>query len=548
MSRLRRQSLPADPPRDLDPARLVRGTRGAVASPQYLASEAGLGVLRAGGNAIDAAVATNAALAVVASHSCGLGGDAFWLIWDGGELHALNGSGRSARGATIEAAHAAGLKEMPVRGPWTVTVPGAIRSWGDAHARFGKLHWADLLAPAIDLADGFPATDGWVNSVERSAAVFGTSGDWAQTFRPNGRPWSVGQVVRLPNLAQTLRTLAKDGAEAAYSGSLAKQAAAYLEDRGSPLRATDFADQESTWTDPISIDYRGYTSVTHPANAAGPMALEMLGILGNFDAPRTADDPAWIHVGLESARLALADRDGFLTDPDHMPAGAADNFTNPARLAQLAATIDPERAGPIPQMAMQRGGTVFLATGDGDGNLVSLIESNWMGFGSGLVDPATGISYHNRGSLFRLDPTHPNALAPHKRTFHTLTPGFLLRNGKPWIAHGSMGGEIQPQVFAQFVSAVVDRGLDIATALAVPRWLAQPQGFLGPPTVSLLERRFSPEVAAELKRRGHDVRWGEAFNSRMGHANAVEMVPADNGDVTLAAATDPRTEGAALAW
>ena len=532
----------------LVPARLVRGKRGAVASPHYLASQAGLGILRAGGNAVDAAIATNAALAVVAAHSCGLGGDAFWLIWDGATIHGLNGSGRSARAATIETAGAAGLEAMPVRGPWTVTVPGATRSWGDAHERFGRLPWADLLAPAIDLADGFPATDGWVTSIERSARIFGDQGDWAKTYRPHARPWRAGEVVRLPNLASTLRTIANEGPDASYTGSLAAQACAYLGGSGSPLRPADFAAHTSTWTNPIAIDYRGFTSVSHPPNAAGPMALEMLGILRHFDSPATTADATWVHLGLEAARLAIADRDEFLTDPEHMAEGDLEALLDPDRLAKLAAGIDPRHTAGAPDVATIAGDTVFLATGDGDGNLVSLIESNWMGFGSGLVDPATGISYHNRGSLFRLDPDHVNALAPSKRTFHTLTPGMLLRDGTPWIAHGSMGGEIQPQVFAQFVSAVVDAGLDIAQALAVPRWLAEPEGFYGPPSIALLEGRFSPVLGQELIRRGHFVKRAADFDSVTGHANAVELVSADDGGLTLAAATDPRTEGAALAW
>jgi gamma-glutamyltranspeptidase/glutathione hydrolase len=274
----------------------------------------------------------------------------------------------------------------------------------------------------------------------------------------------------------------------------------------------------------------------------------MLGILRHFDGPATNDDPTWIHCGLEAARLAIADRDAFLTDPEHMADGELTALLDPDRLARLAAGIDPRHTAATPDVAMVAGDTVFLATGDSEGNLVSLIESNWMGFGSGLVDPTTGISYHNRGSLFRLDPDHVNALAPSKRTFHTLTPGMLLRAGKPWIAHGSMGGEIQPQVFAQFVSAVVDGGLDIAQALAVPRWLAEPAGFYGPPSISLLESRFPPELGQELTRRGHLVKWAADFDSTTGHANAVELVATDNGTSTLAAATDPRTEGAALAW
>lgn len=545
----------SDSTRALVPARLVRGTRGAVASPHYLATEAGLHVLRAGGSAVDAAIATNAALAVVAAHSCGLGGDAFWLISDGG-FHGLNGSGRSARRATLEAAAAAGLAEMPLRGPWSVTVPGAIHSWGVAHARFGRLPWAILLEPAIELAGGFPATDGWSSAVERSAGVFGTDGDWAGTFRPHGRAWRVGEKAGLPNLEASLRRLAQEGPESAYTGSLARRSAAYLAERGSPLRFDDFSGHTSDWLDPIAVEYRAeFQSLTLPANSSGPLALEMLELLGRFPPPpREAFGPAgvadagWVHLGLEIARLALADRDARLTDAAHMPADAVETLLDPDRLAVLASRIDPERAAQPAQPTLPAGGgTIFLATADADGQLVSLIESNYAGFGSGLVDPETGISFQNRGAFFRLDPIHVNVLGPAKRTMHTLAPGFLLRNGLPWIAHGQMGGEIQPQVFAQFVSGVVDGGLDIATAIAAPRWAALMPGHMQPPTISALESRYSEDVAEGLRRRGHDVSLVEAFSSAMGHAQAVELV-GSAGEQTLAAASDPRSEGLALAY
>jgi gamma-glutamyltranspeptidase / glutathione hydrolase len=540
----------------LVPARLVRGRRGAVASPQHLASQAGLGVLRAGGSAVDAAIATNAALAVVASHSCGLGGDAFWLIWDGEGVRALNGSGRSGAGATLEAAAAAGLDEMPLRGPWTVNVPGAVHSWGEAHARFGRVAWPGLFEPAIELAEGFAAGEDWVGAVERSAVIFGTDGDWARTFRPHGRSWHVGQTVKLPRLAGTLRRIAAEGSAAAYGGSLATRAAEYLAQRGAPLTPGDFAAHRSDWVDPISIGYRGLTSVSHPPNSSGAIALEMLGLMERFPPP-TAEafgpsgviDARWVHLGLEIARLALADRDAVLTDADHMPGDAVERLLDPARLDELAAGIDADRtAGPRRASLPAGGGTVYLATADGDGNVVSLIESNYAGFGSGLVDPETGIAYQNRGAFFSLDPRHPNVLAPAKRTVHTLTPGMLLRDGRPWIAHGAMGGEIQPQVFAQFVSAVVDGGLDIAAALAAPRWAADVAGHLQPPSLTVLEQRYDRQVAEGLRQRGHEVTWVEPFSSGMGHAHAIELVDAPPDGRSVAAASDPRSNGAAVAW
>lgn len=539
----------------LVPTPLVRGTRGAVASPHYLASEAGLHILRAGGSAVDAAIATNAVLAVVAAHSCGLGGDAFWLIWDGRRVHGLNGSGRSARQATLDAAASAGLSEMPLRGPWTVTVPGAIDSWREAHSRFGRLPWRALLEPAIDLADSSPATREWCDAIELSMETYGTGGDWARTFRPHGRSWREGEIVSLPNLVSTLRCLAEEGPGSAYVGTLAARAADYLQERGSPLLAQDFAEHRSDWTVPISIGYRGVTSLSHPPNSCGPLALEMLGLLERFGAPAPdafgltgVTDARWVHIGLEAARLAMSDRDTVLTDPDAMPADAVAQMLDPARLDQLAAGINPERAS---QYASGRGpaggGTIFLAVADAGGNVVSLIESNYAGFGSGLVDPKTGISYQNRGAFFSLDPSHPNVLAPAKRTVHTLTPGMLLRNGRPWIAHGQMGSEIQPQIFAQFVSAVVDGGVDIATALTAPRWAALMPGHMQPPRLTVLEMGYSEDVADDLRRYGHDVSWEGRLSSVMGHAQAVEVIEYEGGR-TLAAASDPRSDGAALAW
>jgi gamma-glutamyltranspeptidase/glutathione hydrolase len=533
---------------------------GAVASPHHLASQAGIAILRAGGSAVDAAIATNAALAVVAGHSCGLGGDAFWLIWDppSSRVLALNGSGRAGSCATIEAAHRAGLREMPERGPWSVTVPGAIDSWGAAHARAGRLPWAALLEPAIELASsGFPASDGWVSALERSAPILGTDGDWARTYLPEGRPPAVGSVVRLPALATTLRGIADEGPDVAYRGALGRRSARYLRDAGAPIDAVDFERQSSSWVEPISIDYRGVRAVSHPPNSCGIVALQTLGILTRFPPPSPAaydgrgwSDADWIHLGLEASRLALAERDRWVTDPDAMADGAADAMLSDARIDELASRIDRVRVAEVtPVTAPAGGGTVYIATADADGGLVSLLESNFMGFGSGLVDPETGIAFQNRGASFRLDAAQPNALAPGKRPTHTLSPGMLLRDGRPWIAHGSMGGEIQPQVYAQLISALVDGGTDIATAIAGPRWAARMPGHLAPPTTTQLEDRFAPGIAAALAARGHHVEIVEPWSSEMGHAHAIESVgggPASD-DRSLAAAADPRSEGSAVA-
>lgn len=540
------------------PARVVRGTHGAVASPHHLATQAGLAALRAGGSAVDAAIATNAALAVVAGHSCGLGGDAFWLIWDAhaGRALALNGSGRSGSAASIEAARAAGLSAVPERGPWSVTVPGAVHSWGMAHHRFGRLPWAMLLEAAIDLAESFPASAGWIAAVERAAEVFGAEGDWSAVYRLPQRPRRAGGIVRLPSLRRTLQVLADDGPAAAYSGAIATQTAAYFEARGVPIDAADLAAHTGDWGVPVSVSYRGVTSLSHPPNSVGVTALQTLALLERFSAPAAERfdgqgwaDADWIHLGLEASRLALAERDAHLTDPAWMSGDAVSGMLSPARIDALASRIDAERAMVLqPSSLPAGGGTVYVATADRWGGLVSLLQSNYQGFGSGLVDRASGISFQDRGAFFRLDPAHPNALAPRKRTAHTLAPGMLLREGQPWVAHGSMGGEIQPQVFAQFVSAMVDGHADVATAVASPRWAATMRSQYGPADQTELESRAHAGLADALAARGHKVVMREPWASSMGHAHAIELVRGPIDAISFAAAADPRSEGSAAAW
>jgi len=508
---------------------------------------------------VDAAIATNAALAVVAGHSCGLGGDAFWLVWDvdRSEVVALNGSGRSGGATTIEAAHAAGHTVMPQRGPWSVTVPGAIDSWGKAHERFGRLDWATLLAPAIDLAGGFLASPGWLGAVERGTAVFGDDGDWARIYRPSDRAQAPGAIVRLPALARTLRTLAAEGPTSAYSGAIAGHTAAYFSSRGVPIDSDDLTAHTSDWVSPIGTTYRGVASVSHPPNSVGVVALQTLAMLERFDAPAASgfgghgwEDADWVHLGLEVSRVALVERDAHVTDAAYMPTDAIAEMLSAELLEALAARIDPDRTmPPRPGSLAAGGGTIYITVADRWGGLVSVLESNYQGFGSGLVDPQTGIAFQDRGAFFRLDPAHPNALAPRKRTAHTLAPGMLLRDGRPWMAHGSMGGEIQPQIFAQFVSAVVDGGADVATAVAAPRWAALMRVQHGPPDLTQLESRVPEDLVTELGSRGHDVAVCEPWSSTMGHAHAIEVLRDSSGTVeSYAAAADPRCEGLAAAW
>jgi gamma-glutamyltranspeptidase/glutathione hydrolase len=537
---------------------MARGVSGAVVAPHDLATSAGLAVLAAGGHAVDAAIATNAVLGVVMPNGCGLGGDAFWLVWDEprGEQLALNGSGRAPMGASADALRADGMVRLPLRGPTGITVPGVVRSWADAHRRWGRLSPAAVLGAAIEHATaGFPAWSGLAEAVDGILAD--TAGaSWAaglrEVWQADGRAARPGETVRLPALGSTLRTLADDGFDAFYDGALGDRIARGLASTGAPFTAHDLRRHRSTWATPIATSYRGIRVTTHPPNSSGLVALETLNVLSGFAPPTDAGfgsrgwtHPAWVHLQLEAAKLALADRDADLTDPAFR-AVAVERLLSPGHARSLATRIDPARADPAPHPVRTLvGGTVYLAVVDAAGNAVSLIQSNASGFGSGVLDPGTGIHFQNRGASFSLDPDHPNVLAPGKRTAHSLLPGMLFRGGerRPWVVAGSMGGDVQPQIHVAFVSALVDGGADIATAITAPRTVVRPDGWLAPPIDVVTDGALGDGVEAGLIERGHRVR-GVPYDGTLGHQHAIELVdggPAAGG--SLAAATDPRSPG-----
>ncbi len=537
---------------------LARGARGAVVAPHHLATGAGLAVLAAGGHAVDAAIATNAVLGVVMPNGCGIGGDAFWLVWDetAGEQVALNGSGRAPAGVSAERLRALGLDRLPLRGPLGITVPGAVRSWSDAHRRWGRLSRDAILAAAIEHAEaGVPAWDGLIAAIERIVAD--TDGEpWANGLRAvwldGGRVPRPGEPVRLPALAATLRSLALDGFDAFYDGDLGERTARGLAAAGAPFVASDLRNHRSTWEEPLTTRYRDVRVTTHPPNSSGLVALETFNVLSRFplsDGARFGGhgwtDAAWIHLQLEAAKLTLADRDAELTDPAFREI-AVERLLSASHAAALAARIDPTHADLAPRAVRTLvGGTIYLAVVDAEGNAVSLIQSNASGFGSGVLDQGTGIHFQNRGASFSLDATHPNVLAPGKRTAHSLLPGMLFRDGerRPWVVAGSMGGDLQPQVHVALVSALVDGGADIATAVAAPRIVVLPAGWLAPPVDVVSDGDLAPGVEAALAGLGHAIRRTDA-DGTLGHQHAIELVdggPAAGG--SLAATTDPRSAG-----
>ena len=552
------------------PVPLVRGTHGAVVAPHHLATEAGVAILRAGGSAVDAAIAANAVLGVVVPNSCGVGGDAFWLIWDAAVRRqvALNGSGRSPAGMDGGTLRDAGLARIPLRGGLSITVPGAVRSWGDAHDRFGRLPRATVLAPAIEIARaGFPASPRFIDIVETTAPLvrdaLGSDAAFLRVIRPHGRPWRPGERVRLPALARTLETIADDGFEAFYDGDHGARQARALAAAGSAITPADMRQAACTWEEPIAVDYRGVRVTTHPPNSSGIVALEILAILARFEAPPPSafgpdgvTDPAWIHLGIEASKLAMADRDALLTDPGFRDV-PVERLTDPAYAASLAARIDARRAArPATATNPSGGGTVYLATVDAAGNAVSLIQSNYANFGSGVLDPDTGVLYQNRGSYFSLDAQHPNVLEPGKRTLHTLLPGMLFRDDGgggvpvPWVVAGAAGGDAQPQIHAQLVSALVDGGVDLRTAIAAPRWFVEPGEHFEPPTEVRLEPRHVPAIGPALEALGHPVTFQAPFDSLLGQEHAIELVAGGPAapEGSLAAATDPRSDGLPAAW
>jgi gamma-glutamyltranspeptidase/glutathione hydrolase len=507
-------------------------THGMVVSPHPLASQAGVEALRAGGSAMDAAVAANAMLAVVYCNSCGLGGDAFALVWDPGEgrLFGYNGSGRAPGGLTIEAVRAAGQDSMPQRGPLTINVPGAIDAWVALLDRFGRRSLADALLPAAEVAEkGYELTP--INA--RSIATAITTFDEAAraVFGPAGE---AGSLFRQPLLAATLHRLADQGRDAFYGGEIGAEIARAVGAAGGVLTLEDLVAHRGDWVDPISVVYHGVEVATMPPNSQGITALMALNALALLDWP----DELRLHAQIEAIKVAWSERDRCVADPDRGLADTA-SLLSDDHARWMAGRLSPSAAQRHVPTNPPGGGTVYLCAADADGMMVSLIESNYMGFGSGVMGGSTGIMLQNRGAYFSLDPAHPNALAPGARTLHTLMPGMLLRDGLPEVVLGAMGGDGQPQTMVQLVTGLVDDGLAPQVLVDRPRWVAQTDG-PGTPLrhVALESDGWSEADAGALRALGHDVEFVEPRTPLMGWAQVIRRL-ADGG---YEGGADPRAD------
>lgn len=518
--------------------------RGMVVAPHYLAAEAGLELLRAGGNAIDAAVAASAMLQVVYPFVCGLGGDVFILLYDAasGKLHGLNGSGRSAQAATIERYHEFGYTTMPVLGIHTVTVPGCPGGWDAAEQRFGRLGLAQALAPAIYYAEeGFAAGPDLCAALARTSVREGMHRSWYAHFLPDGLVPPAGAVMRFPALARTFRAIAKDGAATFYRGEVAEQIAAFFAREGGLISRDDLAAHQGEWVTPLGVPFASLKVYELPPNTQGITALQMLGMLDQLPLGDNPLAPDTIHMEVETKKLAFADRDAFLTDPAHMriDPGA---LIAPDYLAQRRALIDPAQALSSAAPGSFGGDTIYLCAADGDGNVVSLIQSNYMGFGSGVVVDGTGIVLQNRGAYFSLDPSSANALAPAKRTLHTLIPSMALRDGRPAMAFGTMGGDGQPQIHLQVYTAVARFGMDIQAAIELPRWI---HGAASGEESLRVESRFSQKTLQVLRQRRHRVEELGDWETGVGYAQGITLDPSTG---VMQGGADPRAESLAAAW
>ncbi|MCE1199957.1 MAG: gamma-glutamyltransferase [Marinilabiliales bacterium] len=494
----------------------VIARHGMACTSQPLATQAALDVLKAGGNAMDAAIAANAVLGLVEPVSNGIGGDIFVMLWDARtkKLYGLNGSGRSPYELTFDYFKKNGINRIPAYGPLPVSVPGCVDGWFALHDRFGKLPMTRLLQPAIDYAtEGFPVSEVIAYYWRSNAQNLKKYKGFSQIYMPGGKTPAKGEIFKNPYLAKTLTAIAKGGRDAFYKGEIARKIAAYVHEQGGFLSEKDLADHHSEWVDPISTQYRGYDIWELPPNGQGTAVLQQLNMLEKFDLAGMGFGSAdYIHTFVETKKLAFEDRAKYYADPDFNKIPLA-RLISKSYAAERLKLFDKERAAKsYPAGNLETGNTIYLTTADEEGNMVSLIQSNYRGMGSGMTPGELGFVLQDRGEMFIIDSTHVNGYAPHKRPFHTIIPAFITKDGQPYISFGLMGGSMQPQGHVQIVVNLLDFGMNMQEAGDAPRIChegsSEPTGeVMKDGGIVYLESGVSYETIRQLMGRGHVIQY-----------------------------------------
>jgi gamma-glutamyltranspeptidase/glutathione hydrolase len=535
-----------------------------AATSHPLATQIALDVMKAGGSAVDAAIAANAALGLMEPTGNGIGGDLFAIVWDPKtqKLHGYNGSGRSPRALSLKWFQDNGYLDVPSHGPLPVTVPGTVDGWFALHGRFGKLSMQELLAPTIRYANqGHPVHEVVAYYWSRSVPLLSKWPGFAEQFTLAGRAPRKGELWKNPNLASTLSAIAKGGRDAFYKGEIARRIDAYFRQHGGFLSYEDLAAHAGEWVDPVSSSYRGVEVWEIPPNGQGIAALQILNILEGYDFSKIAfGSVEHVHLFVEAKKLAFADRARWYADPDFFPSAEGDReaakrlvqgLLSKEYAAARRALINPERAARAVDAGrpLNQGDTIYLTTADKDGMMVSLIQSNYRGMGSGMAPPGLGFIFQDRGEQFVLTEGHPNSFAPGKRPFHTIIPAFITRDGKPWVSFGLMGGAMQPQGHAQIVMNLVDFGMNLQEAGDAPRihhdGSTDPAGQVTEMIdagVLNLESGFAYEVQRELAKRGHRIQIA------VGPFGGYQAIARDPRSGVYAGASESRKDGQAAGY
>ncbi|NOU61857.1 gamma-glutamyltransferase [Marinifilum caeruleilacunae] len=494
----------------------VIAQNGMACTSQPLATQVALDILKSGGNAVDAAIAANATLGLMEPTGCGIGGDIFVILWDAKskKLYGLNGSGRSPKSLSLEYLQKNTNGKIPAYGALPVSVPGCVDGWFSIHEKFGKMDMENILQPAITYArEGFPVSELIAYYMNGSAKRLKKYPGFAETYMPNGKMPQKGEIFKNPYLANTYEKLAKGGRDAFYKGDIAKSIAKYIKEQGGFLSYEDMASHNSEWVDPISVNYRGYTVWELPPNGQGTAALQILNILKYYDIAQMGfGSTEYLHTFIEAKKLAFEDRAKFYTDPDFSDIPIRELISN-EYAQERKALIDPNRAArEYPAGELEQGNTIYLTVADKEGNMVSLIQSNYRGMGSGMTPPGLGFVLQDRGELFSLEEGHANVYAPGKRPFHTIIPAFVSKDDKPFISFGLMGGAMQPQGHAQIVVNLVDFGMNLQEAGDAPR--IRHEGSSQPTGSKMkdggwvnLESGISYQSIRELMQKGHRVKF-----------------------------------------